>query len=185
LRIDPTNAMAQKFLAEIKEEAQRPPLQAGTAGAIQRQLESRYRLTKVTPDGTDVVAPGAVMMLRKGPLVLDKAVPPSGTEKVHMVSNVYQNGLITQDKLRGVLSAVTAVVSSAGTEGPSRFFKEGDKVMVTKITVQNDGVAFQLITNPGAGNERYRGTLKFRNAGKDALSADQAATLIAEVLKPE
>ena len=108
LRIDPTNAMAQQFLAEIKEEAQRPPLQAGAAGVIQKQLESRYRLTKISPDGTDVVAPGAVVMLKKGPLVLDRVVPPTGNEKVKMVSNVYQNGLITQERLRGLLSAVTA-----------------------------------------------------------------------------
>jgi hypothetical protein len=186
LRLDPGNTMAQQFLAEIKEAAQRPPLKDGVAGTIQRQLELRYRLTKLTPDGTDVVAPGVVVELRKGPVVLDKVVPPVPNEKLHMVTNVYQNGVMTQDRLRGLVSALTAVVSTPGTEGPSRYFKQGEKVMVTRIAVQNDSVSFQLMTNPiNANNDRYRGTLRVRNATNDPLTPDQAAKLIAEVFKPE
>ena len=120
--------MAQQFLAEIKEEAQRPPLQDGAAGAIQRQLESRYRLTKITPDGTDVAAVGAIADDEEGPAGAGqgRSAGPATRKSNMVIERLPERIDNTGANSAAVLSALTAVVSGSGNRGqPEPKLQEG------------------------------------------------------------
>ncbi|OIQ76709.1 localization factor PodJL [mine drainage metagenome] len=156
-----------------------PSIPADVAARIQRQLELRYPLSKTTPDITDLVAAGAVLVLQKDNLVMNK-VFTSGTSRSAPVQNVYENGEITQTGLLGTLGKINAFLGILGnTEAPTRFFARGEKFWVTRITTQPDGIVFQLMSDP-INNARLHGTLKFPYG--NAPEADQVVAQIADVL---
>lgn len=146
---------------------------------VQGQLESRYPLAQATADGGDIVAGGAVVVLLKDNLVMNK-VFLNATQRSALIQNSYDNGQITQIGLMAALSKLNSVLSTLGnTEGQSRTFVRGERLSVTKILVQADGIVFQLLSDP-IDNVRYHGALNFPYA--DIRAADQVAALVPEVL---
>ncbi len=145
---------------------------------IQRELELQYPLAKTTADGGNIVATGAALVLQKDGLVMSK-VYMSGTTRSPPVENVYENSKISQVGLTGFVSNINTFLSTlARIEAQSRSFGRGEKLWVTKITVQTDGIMFQLMSDP-LNNMRYHATLKFPAA--NVVAADQAALMVADV----
>jgi hypothetical protein len=153
--------------------------QSGNSSAdLQKQLESTFALTKATADSTDIVTAGAVLVLQKDNLQMCKVNLPIPTR------NFYKNGEVTQGGLLGVLNKLgNASLTGGGAEGAAtRKFVAGEKFWVTKIQVENDGVTFQLLTDP-LQDVRYHSQLKFPFGRGQPPSADQLLATIEQVIK--
>jgi hypothetical protein len=99
-------------------------------------------------------------------------------------ANSYKNGKISMGAGAFGNNLFVVMSSNDGLLTPQHKFLSGDKVWVTNIDVQKDGVQFQLYSDPIAGT-RYIGNLKIifpdKNRFPDAASAN---ALITEVLAP-
>jgi hypothetical protein len=136
---------------------------AAQSADLQKQLESAYPLTKATADSTDIVTAGAVLVLEKDNLQMCPVNLPIPTP------NYYKNGSINQ----------------GGADGTkTRTFVAGEKFWVTKIQIQNDGVTFQLLTDPFQ-DVRYRGSLKVPFPKGQTPSSDQLLATVGQVIKTD
>jgi hypothetical protein len=107
---------------------------------IQRQLVLRYPTAKATADGTDLVTAGAVLVLQKDHLLMNRVDQPIA------VPNVYKDGAIsgvagkaghvkvlgTLSKLPGFgglnpLSGIAVAASAADSAAATREFVTGEK----------------------------------------------------------
>jgi hypothetical protein len=163
---------------------------AQDVAAIETELTQLYQTSKPTADGTDLVTGGSVLVLQKDHLVMSKV------DQQLVVPNVYQNGAISSGvagvqkmaKLLGGLGAWNPLGNSAAAQkaaasaDANREFVAGEKFFVTKIDTRPDGVTLTLLSDP-IKDVRYRGTLKFPFAKGSAPSPDDAAALVAQVVK--
>jgi len=135
--------------------------------AIQDPLESRYSLTKASADKTTIVTAGAILVLKKDDLVMFTAsalTPPA---------NTYKDGRITQ--------GLFGKLGKQASDGSTRTFVKGEKFWVTKIEVKDDGVVFQLLSDP-FNDVRYMAALRFPFPKGSPPPADQISTTVAQVL---
>ena len=117
----------------------------GDPAALQQKL-SVIKLTTTTADRTDIVTPGDIVALHKPGLVMfsvDSPLPPT---------NVYKNGRIGQ--------GLGTVMMMSDNNHQKRIFVPEEKCWVTRILVQNDGVEYDLYSDP-YNDVRYYGVLKF------------------------
>lgn len=136
--------------------------------AIQQKLVSEYALTQPTADYTDIVTAGAVLTLKKGTIVM----PPASNGDV--CRNTYKNGQIKSSVLcRPIGWPVT-------TNSTNRRFVPGEKVWVIKIDVRDEGILFDLLSDPFS-DVRYKAALKFPFPKGSIPSVDEAEKLVAEV----
>ena len=156
---------------------------AQDVASIQQKLIAQYPLTKATADKTDIVTAGAVLVLEKDNLLMyttTTTIPPV---------NTYKNGRISQ----GVFSAAKKCkfcafvpgVSSVAAQVPNvdqRTFVSGEKFWVTGIEAHDDGIVFDLLSDP-FNDVRYYSQLKFPFPKDSAPSADTLMGQVAEVLK--
>jgi hypothetical protein len=150
----------------------------GTPATIEQSLESQYTLTKAAADKSDIVTPGAVLVLKKDGLLM------SATTSGSAAQNTYKDGKISQGiwkvaKMPGFGSLMSH--SGTGANVQTRTFVAGEKFWVTKITVHDDGVVMELFSDPFS-DVRYYSTLKFPFNKGAYPSPDQVATNVAEVL---
>jgi len=109
--------------------------------------------------------------------------------------NTYKDGQIKVE-IPGILkncsfcSAIPGggkVNNAISAAGPSREFVAGDRLYVTKMTVDRtkDTIVFSLISDPFGSEGRYRGSLTFQYSKGSIGSANlgQVEPLIAEVLR--
>lgn len=144
--------------------------QAQTLVDIQTQLQSLYPLSKATADGTDLVTPGALLVLQKDGLVMNQA-------QLVPIENVYKHGAIKRSVLGGFLN-----LHFLPADSTSRTFVSGEKVWVTAIVARPDGFYFKLMSDP-INNERYTATLKFPFARGSTPAPDAVLSRVAEVFK--
>lgn len=155
---------------------------AQDAAAIQKKLVSEYALTQPTADLTDIVTPGAVLVLQKSNLMM---APISGTNPYQ---NTYKDGKISQNvagKVTGALSRFGRLPGVAAPSAPAtRTYVTGEKMWVTKIDVKTDGkeneVIFDLYTD-AVGDMRYKAALRI--PFPRGATEDQVDKLVAEVFK--
>jgi len=158
------------------------PFTAGAQNksAIEKKLVSEYALTQATADQTDIVTAGAILVLKKGNIVM---APVSGT---NFYQNTYKEGKISQNALGKLNSGLTRLGRLPGAAPPptnTRTFVPGEKVWVTKIECKEDGVVFDLFTDAYA-EVRYKAALKFYFNPKGPIPAvDEMDKLVAEVFK--
>lgn len=117
----------------------------GDPAALQQKL-SVVKLTTTTADRTDIVTAGDIVALHKPGLVMfsvDSPLPPT---------NVYKNGRIGQ--------GLGTVMMMSDNNHQKRIFVPEEKCWVTRILVQNDGVEYDLYSDP-YNDVRYYGVLKF------------------------
>src|SRR3989344_6598915 len=76
---------------------------AVVAAQMQGQLELRYPLAGTTPDSTDIISAGAVLVLQKDNLVMNR-VYIAGTQLSRPSENIYEKGEITQPGFMGGLN---------------------------------------------------------------------------------
>ena len=113
---------------------------------VMQQKLNQVKLTTTTADRTDIVTAGDVIALHRPGLVMfsvDSPLPPT---------NVYKGGRIGQ-------GFGTALMMSDKSQQQRRFVP-GEKCWVTRIEIQNDGVAVDLYSDP-YNDIRYYGILKF------------------------
>jgi hypothetical protein len=141
---------------------------------IQEKLSSQFVLTKLTADKSDIDTAGSILVLRKsGFQMCTIAVPPQ-------TSN-YKDGNISTN-LGNTMSWVARLPSGTKPDTvPKRKFAIGEKFWVTGFEVQDDGVVFQLYSDPYA-DVRYWGKLKIGFSKKSIPTADELLKTIAEVL---
>jgi hypothetical protein len=157
---------------------------------IEKQLLQLYQTAKATADGTDLVTSGAVLVLQKDHLLMDKVDQPLPTP------NVYKNGAIGQNGLGAVtllknLSKIPGLSTMAGNmvagnattvAAATREFVTGEKFWVTRIDTRPDGVMFFLMSDP-IKEDRYHATLNFPFPKGSTPSADDVASTVSEVIK--
>jgi hypothetical protein len=153
--------------------------------AVQQKLASEYALTQPTAALDDIVTAGAVLVLKKGNVVM---VPVTGT---NLFQNTYKDGKLTQGKAylveqgRKLWSQMLVVGNGAPAGLPSRVFVAGEKLFVTRIDVKDDGVTFALFSDAykdTSGNDvRYKADLKFQFPRGFTPTTEQAEKIVAEV----
>jgi hypothetical protein len=155
---------------------------AQNKAAIEKKLTDGYALTQATADQTDIVTAGAILVLKKGNIIM---APTSGT---NYFQNTYRDGKITQNAAGKIVKGLDRFSHLPGASAPAnapatRTFVPGEKVWVTKIECKDDGLVFQLFTDAYA-DVRYKADLKFAFDKKGAMpQADDMDKLVAEVFK--
>lgn len=154
---------------------------AQNKSAIEKKLVSEYALTQATADQTDIVTAGAILVLKKGNVIM---APVSGT---NFYQNTYKEGKISQNALGKLNNGLNRFSHLPGAQAPAapatRTFVPGEKVWVTKIECKDDGVVFDLYTDAYA-DVRYKAALKFYFNPKGPIpSVDDMDKLVAEVFK--
>jgi len=150
--------------------------------SIQQKLTAQYALTKPTADKTDIVTAGAVLVLEKDNLLMftvTTTIPPV---------NTYKNGKISHGVFDAAkkckFCAYVPGVSTVAAQVPNvdqRTFVTGEKFWVTGIETHDDGIVFDLLSDPYS-DVRYYSQLKFPFP-KSGLSADAFLNTVAEVIK--
>jgi hypothetical protein len=154
---------------------------AQNKAAIEKKLVSEYALTQATADQTDIVTAGAILVLKKGNIIM---APVSGS---NFYQNTYKEGKISQNALGKLNNGLNRFSHLPGASAPAapatRTFVPGEKVWVTKIECKDDGVVFDLFTDAYA-EVRYKAALKFYFNPKGPIpSVDEMDKLVAEVFK--
>src|ERR1035438_636771 len=169
----------------------------GQKATLEKQLESKYALTTPTADNTDIVTLGSVLILQKkgfsAGAVANKVPTQNNYKDGQLVSasGAVRKGLGGFSRLGGVpgfggLAGASGVAgSAAGAAGPARDFVNGEKLYVTKITVDRgkNGIVFDLISDAYGDAGRYKATLRFE-LPKGAVASEDLAKVdptIAEV----
>jgi len=98
--------------------------------------------------------------------------------------NTYKNGKISQGGggfMRDMLITTAAAGTATANDYPHRTCVAGEKLWVTGLAVQKDGIVFQLYSD-SYGGIRYYGQLKFPFEKGSVPTPDQAMARIAEAL---
>jgi hypothetical protein len=139
---------------------------------LQSDMAAHFKLTKSTADKSDIVTAGSVVTLQQDNLVLfsiSNRFPPV---------NTYKDGKISQGLL-GALNRRNTDPSLART------FVAGEKFWVTRITLKDDGLYFEILSDP-FGDYRYAGSLKFPFGKKgETVTVAQMEQAVAQVLKTD
>jgi hypothetical protein len=165
----------------------------GPKATLETQLESEYALTTPTADNTDIVTMGSVLILQK------KGFSAGAVSSKIVTQNNYKDGQIRYGAatairrfgglpgIGGVPGVGAAAGTAAGAAGGSRDFVNGEKLYVTKITVDRgkNGIVFDLISDAYGDAGRFKGTLRFELPKGSLASGDltQVDPVIAEVFK--
>ena len=160
---------------------------------LETQLEAKYTLTTPTADNTDIVTAGSTLILQK------KGFSAGAVSSKIVTQNTYKDGQIRSGAATAIrrfgglpgLSLVPGVGSVAGTAagaaGGSRDFVNGERLWVTKITVDRakNGIVFDLISDSYGDAGRYKASLRFELPKGALASGDltQVDPVIAEVIK--
>src|SRR6202140_3089426 len=84
--------------------------------AIEQKLISEYALTQPTADNTDIVTAGAILVLKKGNVMM---APVSGT---NFYQNTYKDGKISQNaagKVSNIRTRLGRIPGISGAPGPA------------------------------------------------------------------
>jgi len=149
----------------------------GQVGELQQQLNSHFTLTRVSGDRSDIVAAGTPLVLQKDGLMMYSTASPLPP------ANTYKNGKISQGGGgfgRDFLITMATPGNGTSANYPQRKFYSREKLWVTGIIIQKDGILFHLYSDP-YNDIRYYGDLKFSFEKGSVPTADQALALIANV----
>jgi hypothetical protein len=154
---------------------------AQNKSAIEKKLVDEYALTQATADQTDIVTAGAILVLKKGNIVMG----PSTQSTIYQ--STYKDGKISANlagKMSNGLNRFSRLPGASAPQAPAtRTFVPGEKMWVTKIECRDDGVVFDLFTDAYA-EVRYRAALKFAFDKHGSMPpADQMSALVGEVFK--
>jgi outer membrane protein assembly factor BamE (lipoprotein component of BamABCDE complex) len=153
---------------------------AQNKAAIEKKLTSEYALTQATADQTDIVTAGAILVLKKGNVVMGPSTQTT------LYQSTYKDGKVSPNfagKLNNGLTRLGRLPGQAPPQNGTRTFVPGEKVWVTKIECKDDGVVFDLFTDAYA-DVRYRAALKFAFDKHGSIpTADQMSAMVGEVFK--
>jgi len=156
---------------------------------LEEQLQSQYRTTSLTADNSSIVTAGTVLILRRGGFsagAVSNNVPTRNTYKDGQIKAEIP-GILKNCSFCNAIPGGSKVNSAMNAAGPSREFVAGDRLYVTKMTVDRakDTIVFNLISDPFGNEGRYKGSLTFQYSKGSIGSANlgQVAPLIAEVFR--
>jgi hypothetical protein len=168
----------------------------GPKVTLETRLESEYMLTTPTADNTDIVTTGSVLLLQK------KGLSAGAVSSKIVTQNTYKDGQIrsgaaTAIRRFGGLGGLpgignipgvgTASGTATGAAGGSRDFVNGEKLYVTKITVDRarNGIVFDLISDAYGDAGRFKASLRFELPKGSLASEDlaQVDPIIVQVFK--
>jgi hypothetical protein len=153
---------------------------AQNKSAIEKKLVSEYALTQPTADQLDIVTAGAILVLKKGNIVMGPASQST------MYQSTYKDGKVTPNlagKLNNFSKRLASMPGSTAQAPNTRTFVPGEKMWVTKIECKDDGLMFELFTDAYA-EVRYKASLKFAFDKKGSMPlADEMSKMVAEVFK--
>jgi len=144
--------------------------------AIKQALSAKYTLTTATADKTDIVTPGAVLVLKKTGLVT------VDVKNRNLYQNAYRNGRITQNALGKTSKFFKHLpgAAEAGAGAGEREFVSGEKVWVTGIEIRDNGVVFSLFTDAYS-DTRYEANLTFPFEKNSTPTVSGVTAQVAEV----
>lgn len=148
------------------------PAAYGQEGSIPERIEATYALTKPTADLTDIVKPGAVLVLNKDELfmcAISSAIPSY---------NTYKGGKLHQSFLNK-MKFFTA--SGNAPTVPTRMFVAGEKVLLTGVEMKEDGVQLALLSQMINGLH-YKAFLVLPFAKGSTPSVDEVLQTLAQVV---
>jgi hypothetical protein len=153
--------------------------QAGDPAALGQRIYSQFKMTTTTPDRSDIVTAGDVVVIHRPGLLMYAVASPMPP------SNTFKNGKITQGWGgfgKDMLITMATPGGATATDYPHRQFAPEEKCWVREIQVQKDGVLFQLYSDPYDGI-RYYANLKipFPNK-KEVPPVDSVMQMVAEVI---
>ncbi|EIL94333.1 MULTISPECIES: hypothetical protein [Rhodanobacter] len=148
------------------------PAAHAQAGSIPDRIEATYALTKPTADLTEIVKPGAVLVLNKDDLfmcAISSAIPSY---------NTYKGGKIRQSFLNKM-----KFFTASGNQPtvPTRMFVAGEKVLLTGVEMKDDGVQLSLLSEMINGHH-YKAFLVLPFAKGSTPAADEVMQTLAQVL---
>lgn len=141
--------------------------------SIKQALQAKYALTTTTADKTDIVTPGAVLVLKKSNLVT------VDVKSKNLYQNHYRNGRIDQNSL-GKSVGWMKRLPGASAGAADRTFVSGEKVWLTNIEVKEQGVVFTLYTD-AYNDTRFEATLQFPFEKGSTPTAAGVASVVGEV----
>lgn len=161
---------------------------AGATG-VQELLLAQYPPAVATPNGTDLVAPGTVVVLQKDDLltrqVLDPRLRANGQPVATIAtSNIYVNGAIKPSGLSGFLGKMIVSGPAGDDQTGNHKSVAGEKFWVIKIQTESDGAVFTLLSDPVNG-QRYHAVLKFPFDKGITPEPDLFLAKVAEVLRSD
>jgi len=148
--------------------------------AIQKKLESEYKITKVNDDKSDIVTAGSVIVLHK-----DKVLMVAASSSVNPCMNTYKDGKIAPAKACVAGEKIKHIPFGSHIPGASmapatRYYVSDEKFWLTKIDVRDNGVVFDFFTD-AVNDVRFKSSLMIPfPAGLP--SAGDAIKLIHEVI---
>jgi hypothetical protein len=169
-----TNTMLNILMAGAALAATSPFAQAQTPEtkeSLQKKLQARYKLTKLTADKTGLVTAGAILTLKKDGFLM---VPSTSTLSC---VNQYKGEKITI----GALARASCDVGARHAGGAPRKFVEGEKLNVTVISVSEKSVLFELYSKDAYADVYYRAGLSFPIEKGSLPSADELLAATGEV----
>lgn len=170
LRLQVERALGSLLLA-----AAASSLYGQSGDSLTQKLENQFTLTKLTSDGSDIAAAGAVLALQKKGLWMYSTaskLPPL---------NTYKNGRMSKSVGRDMAIAMQTPGDHGFVDLPKRSFAAGEKCWIIGLGIEKDGIVFRLYSDP-YNNLRYYGDLKFSFEKGSVPTPNQASTMIAEVL---
>jgi hypothetical protein len=161
----------------------------GPDATLEEQLQSKYRTTSLTADNSDIVTAGTVLILRRGGFsagAVSSRVPTRNTYKDGQIKAEIP-GILKNCSFCSAIPGGSKVNSAISAAGPSREFVAGERLYVTKMSVDRakDVIIFNLISDPYGNEGRYKGSLTFQYPKGSIGSANlgQVEPLIAEVFR--
>lgn len=145
-----------------------------TPQSIEQSLAGQYQITKATADHSDIVTAGAVLVLKKDGLLMSITTSSPAT-------NNYKDGKISHGAWGMAAKPGFRRLMAPEQAARTRLFVTGEKFWVTGISVHDDGIVFDLLSDP-MGDSRYHATLKFPFSKGVYPSEDQAAAMVSQVI---
>jgi nucleoid-associated protein YgaU len=146
---------------------------------LQKQLETKYAITKPTDDKSDIVTAGSVLILQKDKLLMYAVSTQAPPQNTYSGGRLSAGAYAAHEKMQSFGSMI-------GHPPPktiqTRYYVTGEKFWVTRIDALGDGVVFTLFTD-AVQDVRYYCTLKFVYPHGTTPTSDQVLAMVGEVLK--
>lgn len=146
---------------------------------LQKQLETKYAITKTTDDKTDIVTAGSVLILQKDKLLMYATTTQAPPQNTYSGGKLSSGAFGVHEKMQGFGTMIGHAPPKTIT---TRYYVTGEKFWVTRIDTLSDGVVFTLFTD-AVQDVRYYCTLKFVYPHGATPTTDQVLNTVGEVLK--
>ncbi len=155
------------------------PRDENTDIPFQQAIEALYPISKPTADHKDLVAAGAVIDLLKGNLQMNAVNAPVECKDIYRNGNFESSSGCAGSKLK-----FFGVMGLARNASNSRTFVAGEKIWLTKVTIEDKAAVLEFLSDP-INEVRYRALVTYPFPSDGTSTPDAVLAAIKESLKPE